>query len=125
MVETFAVSLREFNNLGLIGKLLMPSLTRSISKRLFAIVLVIKNLGSNFAINQPLLCHYFATILPESQTRKELFSKYPLKTIYVSSTRINCAKNGDFKTYNSGAIAYAWYVWEKGYKGDTVVKWIN
>ena len=23
------------------------------------------------------------------------------------------------------ALAYAWYVWEKGFKGDSVVKWIN
>jgi len=23
------------------------------------------------------------------------------------------------------AVAYAWYVWEKGFKGDTVVKWFN
>lgn len=71
------------------------------------------------------VCMFLKVLFLESQTRKELFSKYPLKTIYVSSTRINCAKNGDFKTYNSSAIAYAWYVWKKGYKGDTVVKWIN
>lgn len=25
----------------------------------------------------------------------------------------------------ASAVAYAWYVWEKGYQGDTVVKWIN
>lgn len=61
----------------------------------------------------------------ESQSRKELFTKYPPKVIYVSSSRINCAKNGDFEMYNSGAIAYAWYVWVKGYKGETVIKWIN
>ena len=23
------------------------------------------------------------------------------------------------------AVAYAWFVWEKGYRGDTVVKWFN
>ena len=23
------------------------------------------------------------------------------------------------------AVAYAWYIWEKGYKGDTVLKWFN
>ena len=34
--------------------------------------------------------------------------------------------NGDFKKYNyNGAVAYAWFVWEKGYKGDTILKWIN
>jgi hypothetical protein len=23
------------------------------------------------------------------------------------------------------AVAYAWYIWEKGYKGDTILRWFN
>lgn len=63
----------------------------------------------------------------ESKSRKELFKKYPPKVIYVSSSRLQCAKNGDFEFYGnkSTAVAYAWFVWEKGFKGDPVVKWIN
>ena len=61
----------------------------------------------------------------EGQARKKLFEKYPPKTVYVFSSRVNCAKNGDFVTYNSGAVAYAWFVWLKGYNGETIVKWIN
>ncbi len=62
----------------------------------------------------------------EGKKRKEFFKKYPPKRIYVSSSRITCAKNGDFEKYDDGgAIAYAWYIWQKGYKGDTVIKWIN
>lgn len=64
----------------------------------------------------------------EGKARKELFKKYPPKTIYVASGRLLCAKNGDFERMKAGggsAVAYAWYVWEKGYQGDTVVKWIN
>lgn len=62
----------------------------------------------------------------EGKKRKQLFEKYPPKIIYVSSSRITCAKNGDFDgtKYNS-AIAYAWFVWEKGYQGDPVIKWFN
>lgn len=71
------------------------------------------------------VCMFLKVLFLESQSRKELFTKYPPKTIYISSSRINCAKNGDFKTYNSSAIAYAWYVWIKGYNGETVIKWIN
>lgn len=71
------------------------------------------------------VCMFLKVLFLEGQKRKELFTKHPPKTIYVSSSRINCAKNGDFKTYNSGAIAYAWFVWVKGYKGETRVKWIN
>lgn len=71
------------------------------------------------------VCMFLKVLFLETQKRKELFIKYPPKVIYVSSSRINCAKNGDFVTYNSSAIAYAWYVWVKGYRGETLIKWIN
>ena len=71
------------------------------------------------------ICMFLKVLFLESQSRKKLFTLYPPKSIYISSSRINCAKNGDFKTYNSSAIAYAWFVWIKGYKGETVIKWIN
>lgn len=62
----------------------------------------------------------------ESKSRKELFEKYPPKTVYVSSSRLQCAKNGDFEAKsNNTAVAYAWYIWEKGFKGNPVIKWIN
>ncbi len=71
------------------------------------------------------VCMFLKVLFLESRSRKELFKQYPPKVIYVSSSRINCAKNGDFKTYISSAIAYAWYVWQKGYTGESIVKWIN
>lgn len=64
----------------------------------------------------------------EGKERKHLFTKFPPNTVYVSSSRILCAKNGDFeglKASGGSAVAYAWYVWEKGFKGNTTVKWIN
>lgn len=61
----------------------------------------------------------------EGKKRKDMFMNHPPKVIYVSSSRIICAKNGDFDNIKSSAIAYAWYVWEKGYKGNTTIKWIN
>lgn len=61
----------------------------------------------------------------EGKSRKELFKKYPPKTIYVSSSRLKCAMNGEFEKFQSSATAYAWFVWQKGYTGDTIVKWIN
>lgn len=64
----------------------------------------------------------------EGKKRRTLFERYPPKTVYVSSARLLCAKNGLFERMKAGggsAIAYAWYVWEKGYKGDPVIKWIN
>lgn len=64
----------------------------------------------------------------EGKARKKLFQKYPPKVVYVSSSRLLCAKNGEFermKTGGGSAVAYAWFVWEKGYTGDTIIKWIN
>ena len=61
----------------------------------------------------------------ESKSRKKLFETNPPKYVYVFSKRVNCAKNGEFEKYPSSAIAYAWFVWVKGYKGNTVIKWIN
>lgn len=64
----------------------------------------------------------------EGKARKKLFLENPPKTIYVSSSRLMCAKNGQFDDMIAGggsAVAYAWYIWEKGFKGTTEVKWFN
>lgn len=64
----------------------------------------------------------------EGKARRELFDRFPPKTIWVSTKRINCCKNGDFgseQRKNNSAQAYAWYIWEKGYAGPTTVKWFN
>lgn len=59
----------------------------------------------------------------EGKTRKAFFMQNPPKTVYVSSSRLECGKNGKFE--NKNAVAYAWFVWEKGYHGDPVIKWVN
>lgn len=61
----------------------------------------------------------------EGQRRREFFKQYKPKTVYVASKRIKCAKDGDFDKFRASAVSYAWFVWEKGYSGDTIVKWFN
>lgn len=64
----------------------------------------------------------------ESKARRKLFEKYPPEYIYVSSSRLQCARNGDFETYHKGtgtAIAYGWYIWTKGFTGEPKIKWFN
>lgn len=61
----------------------------------------------------------------ESKARKELFKKYPLKTLHVSSSRLITVRNGDFINNTARAIAYGWFVWEKGYTGEATIKWFN
>ena len=60
----------------------------------------------------------------EGKKRKEFFMENPPRRVYVFSSRIACAKNGNFDE-NKNAVCFAWFVWTKGYKGDTVVKWIG
>lgn len=61
----------------------------------------------------------------EGKRRGEFFKYFPPKTVYVSRSRILCAKNGRFDKSASSAVAYAWFIWEKGYKKDTIIKWFN
>lgn len=62
----------------------------------------------------------------EGQRRKPFLLANPLKYVYVSSSRLLLAKNADFVKYSTpSANCYAWYVWEKGFKGETTLRWFN
>lgn len=60
----------------------------------------------------------------ESKSRKKLFEKYPPKYIYVYSERQQCSMNGDFENLKAKTQAYIWVIWEKGFKGETITRWI-
>lgn len=61
----------------------------------------------------------------EGKARRHLFRTTPPIRVWVSSSRLKCAMNGDFGSMGTGAVPYAWFIWEKGYKGETTVKWFN
>lgn len=60
----------------------------------------------------------------EGQGRRELFKKYPPKYVYVNSKRQICYINGDMSRKMSSASCYCWFVWEKGFIGEPVIRWI-
>lgn len=60
----------------------------------------------------------------EGKKRKQLFLDNPPRTVYISSSRLHCGRNGIFDK-GSNAMAFCWIVWEKGYNGKTYIKWIN
>lgn len=61
----------------------------------------------------------------EGEKRRKLFAENPPKKIYIFVNRINCALNGIESEFSkSSAVCYAWYIWEKGFKGKPVVDWI-
>ena len=61
----------------------------------------------------------------EGKARRKFFDRHPPKTVYVATSRIKCAMNGDFESTKGSTALYAWFVWQKGWKGETVVRWIN
>jgi len=65
----------------------------------------------------------------EGQKRATFLETTPLKTVYVFKKRQQPMRNGkefDEKTGKkmSSTMAFAWYVWEIGYKGEPIIKWI-
>ncbi len=72
------------------------------------------------------LALYLKVQFLESQARRELFKMYPPRYVYVSSSRLGCAKNGDFKkSGTAGAVCYCWYIWDKGFQGEPQIRWFN
>lgn len=64
----------------------------------------------------------------EGVKRKKLFEEYPPKQVLVFSKRQSPLRNGQELDENgkpwSSTMCFAWFVWEEGFKGDTVIKWI-
>lgn len=58
----------------------------------------------------------------EGQKRYEFFKENPPKIVYVFSKRVQCAKNGLF--IGSSAVCYAWFIWENGWYGNPIIKWL-
>lgn len=67
------------------------------------------------------------TALEGKKRYERIYRTSPPKYIFQFTERLLCAKNGDFEGMRKGggsAVSYAWFVWQKGYCGETVVKWI-
>lgn len=60
----------------------------------------------------------------EGKERFDFFKNNPPKFVYVNSSRQNCARNAYFATFSSSAVCYAWFVWQKGFSGEPIIRWI-
>lgn len=65
----------------------------------------------------------------EGKKRATFMQNSPLKTVYVFKSRQNPLRNGSAVDENgkpwSSTMAFAWFVWEKGYKGEPIIKWLD
>ena len=75
-----------------------------------------------------LVCMFLKTTFAEGKGRyKGLFSIYPPHKVLQCVERVLCAKNGDFdymRQHGGSAVSYAWWVWKKGFNGQTTLDWI-
>jgi len=60
----------------------------------------------------------------ESQRRYDLFQRTPLEAVYIFSRRLSLHRNG-IDSGNSGVVAYAWFVWRHGYRGEPRLRWFD
>lgn len=64
----------------------------------------------------------------EGVKRREMFIKYPPRYIYVFSKRQNPWRNGNQVDEKgkpwASTMCFAWFIWEKGFKGEPIVRWL-
>ena len=60
----------------------------------------------------------------ESADRYNFFKNTPLKKVYVICKRVTMYPDGEPEPKNSWTIAYAWYIWDKSYTGNTEIEWL-
>ncbi|MDG3132290.1 class I SAM-dependent methyltransferase [Streptococcus suis] len=65
----------------------------------------------------------------ETEARAKLFKDTPLKYVYVHSKRVSPMLNGEPLNEQgkpwSSAMCFAWFVWEIGYKGEPMIKFLT
>ena len=71
----------------------------------------------------------FAKIqLLEGNKRRKMFDNTPLKYVYVFSKRVNPLRNGEELDEKgkpwSSTMCFAWFIWENGYEGEPIVRWL-
>lgn len=73
------------------------------------------------------VCMFLQLSFLEGQRRYDrLFAEQPPIRIYVFSKRVTTVRRGDFESFGSrGMKSYAWFVWQKGFKGSPEIKWIT
>jgi hypothetical protein len=65
----------------------------------------------------------------EGQARRDWFKNTPLKYVYVFSKRQDPLRDGMELNPETGkkwgsTMCFAWYIWEQGYVGEPIIRWI-
>lgn len=72
------------------------------------------------------VCLMLKVTFLEGITRyNQIFKDNPPKIVYVATKRVRCPKNADFESKPNDAMCFCWFIWEKGFKSDPIIKWFN
>jgi hypothetical protein len=61
----------------------------------------------------------------EGRANSAFMQESGLTRVLISAGRVNILPPGAVDKGHSGTVAYAWYVWERGYRGDPGIKWFT
>ena len=65
------------------------------------------------------------TYLAGQKRYQNIYSKGSLKEVYIFSKRVECWRNNDKEKYGaSPMVDFAWYIFQKGYKGQPTMYWL-
>lgn len=59
-----------------------------------------------------------------SKERKEMLENSCLRYVYIHSNRVTMYPYGKEKPKNGGTKMFAWFVWDKEYEGEPIIRWI-
>ena len=80
------------------------------------------------AVNRHLSLHRSPFALSSFQNARKLHCRIAVEFSFIYPPEIRFIPPDYFegmKKSGGSAVAYAWYEWEKGYTGDTIIKWVN
>lgn len=80
------------------------------------------------SISKRYVIMFFKIQFLETVERRKLLENSPLKYVYVFSRRVNPMRNGEELNEKgkpwSNTMCFAWFVWDKTYKGEPIVRWL-
>lgn len=71
----------------------------------------------------PIVCAFLRIAFLESRRRSEFFKTNPPRYVCVFIDRVPSSKNAVFDAKESSAVCYAWFIWERGFKGRPEIVW--
>lgn len=73
----------------------------------------------------PTVCMFLRLVFLESRKRQDLYQNYPPRYVCVFVDRVPSSKDGLFLPSESSTVCYAWFIWERGFKGRPEIVWLN